>query len=143
MYADDTILVADSANDLQEAMDCLNVYCKKWDIKINIDKTKIVIFTNRKKRENANFNFNGQLIDIVDNFKYLGVLFSRNGSFHMNNVERLNRARRAMFSLLSKCKCQDIPIDVQIDLFDNMIAPVAGYGSEIWGFENLKMFDKP
>ena len=142
MYADDTILVADSANDLQEAMDCLNVYCKKWDIKINIDKTKIVIFTNRKKRENANFNFNGQLIDIVDNFKYLGVLFSRNGSFHMNNVERLNRARRAMFSLLSKCKCQDIPIDVQIDLFDNMIAPVAGYGSEIWGFENLKMFDK-
>ena len=45
LYADDTILLAESTRDLQEALDTLDTYSNDWDLKVNSDKTKIVIFS--------------------------------------------------------------------------------------------------
>ena len=33
----------------------------------------------------------------------------------------------------------NIPTDLQLYLFDHVILPIALYGCEIWGFENLKI----
>ena len=44
MNADDLALVARSAADLQNALDALREYCRKWHLHVNIKKTKIVIF---------------------------------------------------------------------------------------------------
>ena len=85
---------------------------------------------------------NGVIIDIVNNFKYLGVTFSSNGSYINNNLDRIDRARKAMFSVLNKSKNQGVFVDIQVELFDAMIAPVATYGSEVWGYSNLEMFNK-
>ena len=45
LYADDTIIMAESAEQLQTALNQLNEYCGQWNLKINTDKTKIVIFS--------------------------------------------------------------------------------------------------
>ena len=47
LYADDTIIMAESPNELQLALNAVNDYCKTWKLKINIDKTKIIRFTNK------------------------------------------------------------------------------------------------
>ena len=44
LYADDTILLAESAKKLQIALDGLHTYCNTWSLKVNVDKTKIMIF---------------------------------------------------------------------------------------------------
>ena len=49
MYADDTIILADSEENLQLALDDLNNYCKTWQLEINCLKTKIAIFSRNKK----------------------------------------------------------------------------------------------
>ena len=41
LYADDTLLLAESANQLQLALHSLNRYCNKWALKVNLDKTMI------------------------------------------------------------------------------------------------------
>ena len=51
MYADDTILLAGSAIDLQKGLNELKSYCNKWKLQINNDKTKIMIFANRKVKK--------------------------------------------------------------------------------------------
>ncbi len=38
MYADDTIIVADSKEGLQKALNCLEDYCSKWKLKVNSAK---------------------------------------------------------------------------------------------------------
>ena len=71
MYADDTVIMANSSTELQLALDHLNEYCKKWKLTVNIDKTKVLVFGNRKYKKNIAFKFNGNEIEKVDNFKLL------------------------------------------------------------------------
>ena len=47
LYADDTILISESAEDLQYMLNIFANYCNQWKLKINIDKTKILIFFQR------------------------------------------------------------------------------------------------
>ena len=82
MHAYDTILPADSALNLQKGLNELKSYCNKWKLQINSDKTKIMIFANRKvKKENYNFKIGEDNLEIVDSFKYLGINFSYNRKF--------------------------------------------------------------
>ena len=43
MYADDTILLAESRLDLQNGLHAMSDYCKIWDLQVNEDTTKILI----------------------------------------------------------------------------------------------------
>ena len=78
MYADDTVLFASNAKDLQYSLDTYSKYCKTWKLDVNVSKTKIMCF-GRKVRHV--FYFNGEVVEKVDGFKYLGVTFTRNGRF--------------------------------------------------------------
>ena len=44
LYADDMVIVSGSDKDLQNALDDFNNYCQEWKLKVNISKTKVVIF---------------------------------------------------------------------------------------------------
>jgi hypothetical protein len=44
MYADDVILISESAHGLQNCLNKLSDYCETWNLCINIDKTKVMIF---------------------------------------------------------------------------------------------------
>ena len=50
-YADDTILIAESPEGLQTALDAFESYCSLWKLKVNTSKTKIVIFSKRKVKD--------------------------------------------------------------------------------------------
>ena len=41
MYADDTIILADSEANIQKALNALQMYCNKWKLEINCSKTKV------------------------------------------------------------------------------------------------------
>ena len=55
MYADDTVLFASSKENLQKCLDGLKLYCDKWKLQINADKTKVMIFS-KKKPKTGNMN---------------------------------------------------------------------------------------
>ena len=43
-YADDTVIMAETADDLQKALNEFYLYCNQWKLQVNTDKTKILIF---------------------------------------------------------------------------------------------------
>ena len=47
MYADDLVLMSLSAKGLQQQIDVLHAYCKKWDLNVNTKKTKVVIMSSQ------------------------------------------------------------------------------------------------
>ena len=81
LYADDTIILAESSNDLQCALNSLKSYCSTWDLAVNTSKTKIVIFSKGKVRNKPTFYFGNDTIKVCDNYTYLGVIFNYNGNF--------------------------------------------------------------
>ena len=55
LYADDTIVLADSVKDLQKALNYLNQYCEGLKLIVNKKKTKVMIFIRRKYSGNFIF----------------------------------------------------------------------------------------
>ena len=117
-------------------------YCDKWKLKLNVAKCKIVIFSRGKVRKFPNFTVYGEMIDVVDNFSYLGLKFNHNNKMKIAQKDIYDRASRAMFALLKKCNTLNLPVDIILDLFDKTIAPILTYGCEIWGFDQLDMLQK-
>ena len=81
MYADDMLMLSKSRKGLQKALHILQVYCDKWQLKIDIDKTKVMIFNKLKVHvDEFEFELNGEKLQIVHKYNYLGLKISSNGS---------------------------------------------------------------
>ena len=61
LYADDTVLISDTAEDLQNALNLYERYCQEWHLKVNNEKSKIVVFSRGRNRL-YNFTFAHQPI---------------------------------------------------------------------------------
>ena len=46
LYADDTVLMAENAIDLQQQLNVFKEYCKTWKLKVNVNKSNVLIFSN-------------------------------------------------------------------------------------------------
>ena len=46
IYADDLNHLSDTVGHLQSLINVLSSFCYKWEMKVNMDKTKIIVFRN-------------------------------------------------------------------------------------------------
>lgn len=105
LYADDTVIFSESVSGLQKMLDSLHSYTTEWDLSVNKEKTKVVIFRNGGKiRDSEAWHYDGVNLDIVDSFIYLGLLFFYNGKFKQTQLQLSNQGRKAMFALNSNVK---------------------------------------
>ena len=132
LYADDTVILAETPDSLQNALNKMQEYCTHFRLKVNALKTKVMVFSRGKIRNLPEFTYNGVKLDVVFDFVYLGMKMNYNGSFKPAQKHLYNRASRAMFSLITKMKKLMLPIDIQIELFDRIVVPILLYGSEVW-----------
>ena len=79
LYADDTVIFGEDASDLQTALCMFENYCKTWKLKVNIPKTNVIIFSKDRPKQNLHFFYDNSESEIVNEYKYLGILLSRCG----------------------------------------------------------------
>jgi hypothetical protein len=141
LYADDTVLLSDSPTDFQNSLNLFNNYCNNWHLNINLEKTKILIFGARQF-QNFDFKIGDRQIEITNNYHYLGLTFSSNGSFLKARKHLAEQANKALHLLFTRANNAELPIDLVIKLFDHTVLPILTYGSEIFGFENVEILEK-
>ena len=143
MYADDMILFSESTKGLQDMLDTLLLYTCKWGLTVNIAKTKIMVFRNGGfVREEEKWYYDGNVIDIVDEFCYLVVFLSYYGKFAKTQKHLAEQGRKAVFGLKSKVSSFYLNIFTYLNLFDTYISSILCYGSEIWGFHKAPNIEK-
>lgn len=141
LYADDTVIVSDNERSFQNLLNDFDTYCNEWKLSVNMSKTKVIVFgTNRLT--NYSFNLNGKRIETVKEYKYLGILFSASGSFLNARKHIVSQAKKAMHILYTRIYNLDLPVDIQLKLFDQTILPILTYNCEVWGFENLEIIER-
>lgn len=69
------------------------------------------------------------LLQIVDEYKYLGILYVRSG-FLPKSKASINKV---MHCFIKQSNVLSLHIDMQTDLFNKPTKPVLLYGCEIWG----------
>ena len=136
LYADDTVIMSESPDDLQNALNSMCDYCNLWHLQVNTEKTKVVVFSKGKLRKKTIFQFGDKYLETVNEYKYLGLIMNFNGKFNIAVKNLCEQARKAMFSLINKTRKLQLPIDLQLQLFESTIQPILFYGCEIWGSEN-------
>ena len=98
LYADDTVLLAESPKDLQNSINLMEEYCHLWKLKINVSKSKVTVFSRGKIRNRPEFYFGENKLDVVFHYIYLGLNFNFNGKFTVAKKELYEKGNRAMFS---------------------------------------------
>ena len=104
LYADDTIILAESPSQLLKALDALNFYCNKWELKVNVDKTKVMIFSKGRVIKHKSFKFGTEEIEVVYDYIYQGTTFNHNGKFDIAMAKQKLKANKAKFGLLAKAR---------------------------------------
>ena len=93
LFADDLVLLADSETGMQDSMNKLDEYCKLWELEINAEKTKVVVFG--KTRNPSAFKIGSKTIHCDTSYKYLGIIKPR--------CACAARAYSSLFVCLSVC----------------------------------------
>ena len=91
-YADDTVILAESSDDLQKQINYFYDFCMKWRLKVNIKKSKVLGFSSNGCLPNTiKFKYNDKELKIVAHFSYLGIVFSKTGSFNIATKKRTRK----------------------------------------------------
>ena len=136
-YADDLANCGDTVRNLQKLADHLSSFCKRWKMRVNIDKTKVIVFRNGGYlRHYEKWFIDGVQIEVVSAYKYLGIVFTPKLSWSKAKHTLALQARKALGMFYKLCKkVGHLPHFLSFKIFDTMIKPILTYGSEIWGYE--------
>ena len=104
LYADDTIVLAETERELQSALDAVHEYCNNMHLTVNTQKTKVMIFSRGKVRKHRNFLFGDSILDVTYEYVYLEVNFKYNTSFIKAIKQHIFRAKRAKFTIVTKSR---------------------------------------
>ena len=113
LYADDTIIMAEPAENPQYALGVFGNYCKIWGLNVNLSKTKIVISNRRKSRIRHDFKIFEKSIEVQDFYTYLGVVFNYHCSFNMAKQTISEQAQQLLFMLYRKLRNIRLPVDLK------------------------------
>ena len=144
LYAYDIVIFANTQEQLQNSLDLLLESCNKWKLTINVSKTKVMVF--RKGGvlpRNMVFYYNGVVLKIVKEFKYLGIVFTSRGSFSEAQNTLAGQGQKAIFKLNKYLyKFTYISPKHKSNLFDKLITPILSYSSEVWGFSQANAMER-
>lgn len=143
MFADDVSALSDTCLQLQKKINALELFCKETGMKVNLKKTKVVVFRNGEPlRSYEKWYFNGEQIETVSFYKYLGIIFTPKLVWSRAQTCLASQARKAILSVnhfqkkFGNINCTDL-----FKIFDALITPILCYGSEIWGTSYCKSIE--
>ncbi|KAH9310211.1 hypothetical protein KI387_038122 [Taxus chinensis] len=127
LYADDLILMAKTKQGLQEHLKVLELFCQEVGMQVNIGKTKIMIFTLKKKKEQVSFEFDGDSLQVVKEYKYLGLDFHTNLSWETCRAKRIQEGGKLYICFKTDADIRIMGLEYQIEPFWVTGNPGVGY----------------
>ena len=126
-YADDTILTAESKEELKSLLMKVKEESEKVGLKLNIQKTKIMA-----SDPITLWQIDGKTMETVTDSIFLGSKFTADGDFSHEIRRHLLLGRTVMTNLDSILKSRDVTLPTKVHLVKAMVFPVVMYGCESW-----------
>ena len=127
-FADDIVLIAETANDLQEMLSDLNRESLKVGLKMNKRKTKVMFNTNVQSNT---IKIDNETIEEVDEYSYLGQVLKLTKD-HANEVKRHITIGWKAFGKQRLIFRSHLPICLKRKVYNQCVIPAMTYGSETW-----------
>ena len=126
-YTDDTALMAENEEELQSLLMSVKEESEKAGLKLNIQKTKIMVSGPITSRQTE-----GAKVEAVADFIFLGSKITADGDCNHEIKRRLLLGRKVITNLDSIFKSRDITLLTKVHLVKALFFPVVMYGCESW-----------
>lgn len=129
-FADDIDLMGGSNQELQDLTSRLVERAGAYGMEVSSEKSKVMV--NSANNTNAQISMNGQQLEEVAAFKYLGATLTKDGRSTTEIRVRLGIATSAMAKLTTIWKSRDISFPTKIKMFRSLVLSILLYGCESW-----------
>ena len=126
-YVNDTTLMAESEEELKSLLMKVKEESKKVDLKLNIQKTKIMA-----SGPITSWEIDGETVETAADFILGGSKLTADGDCSHDIKRCLLLGRKVMTNLDSILKSRDITLPTKVCLVKAMVFPVVMYGCESW-----------
>ena len=132
-YADDTILMADTEEELKSLLIKVKEESEKVGLKFNIQKTKIM-----SSGLITSWGIDGETVETVSDFIFLGSKITADVDCILEIKRPLLLGRKVMTHLDSIFKSRDITLPTKVHPIKAMVFPVVIYGCESWTVKKVE-----
>ena len=119
-YTDDTILMAETEEELKSLLMKVNEESEKSGLKLNIQKTKIMASS-----PIISWQIDGETMETVTDFIFLAFKITADGDYSHEIKIRLLPGRRAVTKLDSVLKSRDITLQTNVHIVKAVVLPVS------------------
>ena len=136
-YADDTALIGlldhnESDQDYLNEIEIFKTWCNQNKLELNGKKTKEQYFGFKGNYENITpIVINGDDVEIVTNFKYLGVNIDSDLRFE-THVEMITKKASQRLFILRKLRSFDVSQRILTQLFKSLVLSVITFAISVW-----------
>jgi exonuclease III len=149
LYADDVVLVADSAANLQQLIERVDKFCRRWQMEINLSKSEVMVIGQRDTCAPcarlvseglgeagcalcAPFECRGVRLKVVDKYKYLGIWFTSCLRWTHHLEVAVQKAKQSTRDLGRVFFNKRIPAKAKALVWLSTVRPKLEYGAEVW-----------
>ena len=132
LWMDDVCLIHNDRDKLQQMLDTTNHVAKKYHIEFGAAKCKVVKIG---KGPSSRLTLNGQTLEEVEAYKYLGEMINNKGnlSTHIKELEKkVQAATQHIITETGNKEFKGIKMEAVWQLVDSIIIPILTYGAEGW-----------
>jgi hypothetical protein len=133
-YADDLLFTFDDKVSLQRGLKLLNSTFQRFNLKINVTKTKTMILNCENDYPDTIASLNGKPIDNVESFLYLGCIIKYNepttGDTELNL--RVDVAENAFYSHGKNLMNQKIALKTRVQILNSLVRSRLTYSCPVW-----------
>lgn len=133
LFADDTVLMADSEEKLCRIVSEFGKVCERRKLRVNVDKSKVMRCNRNGVGGRLNVSLNGEVLEEVDRFKYLGSVVEATGGVEADVCHRVNEGCKMLGAMKGVIKGRGVGMSVKKVLYEKLIVPTVLYGAESWG----------
>ncbi|KAK3531242.1 hypothetical protein QTP70_015215, partial [Hemibagrus guttatus] len=131
IFADDVVLLAPSSLDLQHALGRFAAECEAAGMRVSTSKSEAMVLD--RKKVACTLQVGGEVLPQVEEFKYLGVLFTSEGRMYREIDRRIGAAAAVMRSMYrSVVMKKELSRKVKLSIYQSIYVPTLTYGHELW-----------
>ncbi|GBP65314.1 hypothetical protein EVAR_48020_1 [Eumeta japonica] len=123
LYIDDQVILAPSACGLQEMVNKMNNSFKKRGMKLNVCKTKVMVFEMGKSMTEYDLLIEGKKVELVKEFVCLGSMFTNDGKHDRNIERRVNTGNKVNGVLLANMNSKSVSRQARLAIHNGVLIP--------------------
>ena len=131
LFADDIVVMSELEEGLQHSMQVMSGVLSKWELKVNWRKTKVMRVA--RKSEDCEVKIGEEVVDQVDEMKYLGVMISSDRRMEKEVEARIGSATRVIGGMNETVlKRKELSRSPKLKVVNATMIPTLLYHCETW-----------